>query len=299
MTLGNSSTTAVYMGSTLLGPNANTTGTAANITDIASPSHGGTGVASPTGYAYGNGAGNFTFSTTIPYSALSGTPVTGVSSVFGRTGAVVATSGDYSVGQITGAAPLASPTFTGNINFPGGIWNTTGNVGVGTTNPGAKLEVNGTAKIDGILTSGNGVALTSNAAVITDSYASTGLVLPSIPASTTKTGSCHILWTANSPAYGVKFGVGMSNSPTWLTGHSVLYYGAASVKYGSFTTSQTAITDVVADTMPSDSNGLWAADLDFTLITSTNPVVVTLYGKTDYSTMQLTVNLGSECHWNP
>jgi hypothetical protein len=35
-----------------------------------------------------------------------------VSSVFGRTGAVVASSGDYSVGQITGAAPLASPAFT-------------------------------------------------------------------------------------------------------------------------------------------------------------------------------------------
>jgi hypothetical protein len=36
-----------------------------------------------------------------------------VSSVFGRTGAVVATNGDYGVAQVTGAAPLASPTFTG------------------------------------------------------------------------------------------------------------------------------------------------------------------------------------------
>lgn len=36
-----------------------------------------------------------------------------VSSVFGRTGAVIAVSGDYTVGQVTGAAPLASPTFTG------------------------------------------------------------------------------------------------------------------------------------------------------------------------------------------
>jgi hypothetical protein len=36
-----------------------------------------------------------------------------VTSVFSRTGAVVAVSGDYSVGQVTGAAPLASPTFTG------------------------------------------------------------------------------------------------------------------------------------------------------------------------------------------
>ncbi len=42
-----------------------------------------------------------------------------VSSVFGRTGTVVATSGDYSVAQITGAAPLASPTFTGSPTVPG------------------------------------------------------------------------------------------------------------------------------------------------------------------------------------
>ncbi len=41
-----------------------------------------------------------------------------VSSVFARTGAVVATSGDYSVGQVTGAAPLASPTFTGTVTTP-------------------------------------------------------------------------------------------------------------------------------------------------------------------------------------
>lgn len=41
-----------------------------------------------------------------------------VSSVFGRTGAVVAASGDYAVGQVTGAAPLASPAFTGTPTAP-------------------------------------------------------------------------------------------------------------------------------------------------------------------------------------
>jgi hypothetical protein len=41
-----------------------------------------------------------------------------VSTVFGRSGAVVSTSGDYSVAQVTGAAPLASPTFTGTVVLP-------------------------------------------------------------------------------------------------------------------------------------------------------------------------------------
>ena len=43
-----------------------------------------------------------------------------VSSVFGRTGAVSAASGDYSVSQVAGAAPLASPTFSGVMTHPDG-----------------------------------------------------------------------------------------------------------------------------------------------------------------------------------
>jgi hypothetical protein len=46
------------------------------------------------------------------------TVVGGVTSVFGRSGAVTAQSGDYSVGQVTGAAPLASPSFSGTVTFP-------------------------------------------------------------------------------------------------------------------------------------------------------------------------------------
>jgi hypothetical protein len=44
-----------------------------------------------------------------------------VSSVFGRTGAVLAQSGDYAVAQVTGAAPLASPAFTGIPTAPTAI----------------------------------------------------------------------------------------------------------------------------------------------------------------------------------
>jgi microcystin-dependent protein len=41
-----------------------------------------------------------------------------VASVFGRSGAVVKQAGDYAVADITGAAPLAGPTFTGTVNAP-------------------------------------------------------------------------------------------------------------------------------------------------------------------------------------
>lgn len=41
----------------------------------------------------------------------------GVTSVFGRFGNVAAQAGDYAVAQVTGAAPTASPTFTGTATF--------------------------------------------------------------------------------------------------------------------------------------------------------------------------------------
>lgn len=45
-------------------------------------------------------------------------PPSVVTSVFGRTGAVIAANGDYTVAEVTGAAPLASPAFTGTPTAP-------------------------------------------------------------------------------------------------------------------------------------------------------------------------------------
>ena len=50
--------------------------------------------------------------------------LTSVISIFGRVGVVTAQSGDYSIAEITGGAPLDSPAFTGNPSLP------TGTVGV-------------------------------------------------------------------------------------------------------------------------------------------------------------------------
>jgi hypothetical protein len=52
------------------------------------------------------------------WAAQSGGGGGGVASVFSRTGTVVAESGDYSVSEVTGAAPLASPAFTGTPTAP-------------------------------------------------------------------------------------------------------------------------------------------------------------------------------------
>jgi hypothetical protein len=56
-------------------------------------------------------------STSLAFAQLS-TGGGAVSSVFGRTGAVVKVAGDYAVADVTGAAPLASPAFTGTPAAP-------------------------------------------------------------------------------------------------------------------------------------------------------------------------------------
>jgi hypothetical protein len=74
--------------------------------------------------------------------------VSGVTSFNTRTGTVVATTGDYSVGQVTGAAPLASPTFTGTPAAP------TATGGTNTTQIATTAFV--TAAVGASVTSWNG-----------------------------------------------------------------------------------------------------------------------------------------------
>ena len=68
--------------------NQNTTGNAANVTGVVAVANGGTGAATMTGYVKGTGTSAMTASASIP------------------------------VADVTGAAPLASPTFTGAVTAP-------------------------------------------------------------------------------------------------------------------------------------------------------------------------------------
>ena len=52
------------------------------------------------------------------WAQQAGSSVAGVTSFNGRAGSVTSVSGDYDVSQVTGAAPLASPSFTGSPKAP-------------------------------------------------------------------------------------------------------------------------------------------------------------------------------------
>jgi hypothetical protein len=79
----------------------------------------GTAATVPTGMDYSLGIGS---DNTLKCQLASGASCMpagdAVASVFGRTGAVTAGTGDYTVSQVTGAAPLASPGFTGTPTGP-------------------------------------------------------------------------------------------------------------------------------------------------------------------------------------
>lgn len=86
-----------------------------------------------------------------------------VTSVFGRTGAVAATSGDYGVAQITGAAPTASPTFTGTATIAGAY--ITGTLADGTNAVGTSGQIltsTGTGTLWTTPSSGNNLPLLSS-----------------------------------------------------------------------------------------------------------------------------------------
>ena len=118
-----------------------------------------------------------------------------VASVFGRTGAVVATSGDYSVAQVTGAAPLASPTFTGTV---AGITATMVGLGSVTNDVQTKASiVPNTAPSAGQILIGNagGTAYAKNTLSGDSTLTSAGVITnvkingAAIPASATVLGS--------------------------------------------------------------------------------------------------------------
>jgi len=51
--------------------------------------------------------------------------------------------------QLNAKAPTASPTFSGNVTMPGsGIWNSSGNVGIGISTPDARLQISGPTNTD-------------------------------------------------------------------------------------------------------------------------------------------------------
>lgn len=110
------SSDATFSGNLNVAGNINQTGTGP--TQWSGKKWTGTTVTVPSGMDFSLGIGSDNAFKCQLTSGASCMPTDAVASVFGRTGAVLAGSGDYSVSQITGAASLASPAFTGSPTAP-------------------------------------------------------------------------------------------------------------------------------------------------------------------------------------
>jgi hypothetical protein len=110
------SSDATFNGNLNVAGNINQTGTGP--TQWSGKKWTGTAVTVPSGMDFSLGIGSDNAFKCQLASGASCMPADAVTSVFGRTGAIVAGSGDYAVAQITGAAALASPAFTGSPTAP-------------------------------------------------------------------------------------------------------------------------------------------------------------------------------------
>ena len=149
-----------------------------------------------------------------------------VSSVFGRTGAVTATSGDYTVSQVTGAAPTASPTFTGTVTEPDGTTNTSSGYSFAHS-----------------LTLPSGSAATTPAAgdnstkVATTAYVrSEAQFAWSCPVGGTTSAAQYCNWTLPAGLTITGFDLAASTAPAGCTTYPVvqIWDGTASAEVGSF-----------------------------------------------------------------
>ncbi len=114
-----------------------------------------------------------------------------VASVFGRTGAVTAQSGDYGVAQIIGAAPLASPAFTGVPTAPTPASNDS-STKIATTAFVQGLIINGVNLTGPIISTGNVTAITAQTGT------GTTFAMSAAPTLTTPTFTAPVLGTPAS-----------------------------------------------------------------------------------------------------
>lgn len=276
---------------------------------LASPALTGT----PTAPTAAPGTNTTQLATTAFVASLAGALVTGVSSVFGRTGAVVKAAGDYAVADVTGAAPLASPTFTGTPAAPTAV------AGTNTTQLATTAFVTTADNLKAPLASpaltGTPTAPTATAGTNTTQLATTAFVTaadnlkanlasptftgtPAAPTPATADSSTTLATTAfvKAQAYAPLASPALTGTPTvptaaWNTNTtqaaSTAYVDAArtggvALAADATAIASTSLTNVPTLVVPVVANGVYVIewDVDLTIATTTETFGVNVTGPT-------------------
>lgn len=140
------------------------------------------------------------------------------------------------------------------------------------------------------------VPLTAATTIAATTFTTTGIALPSVPASTTVHGYCHIVWQQATAAATVSFGAGFSNAPTDAYIFSSINTAASGTATKAYTTLTAAGPTIIgAAATPGAAATNYEANFDFVLVTGTSPAAITLYGLTSNASDALVIQPGSNC----
>ena len=151
-------------------------------------------------------------------------------------------------------------------------------------------------------TTGQSIILGTATTITATTPTSTGLVLPSTPATTLRRGSCRIGFHQAIGSANVAFAIGASPAPTSLW---VLppFFSDTAYPQGALGTTLTTITTTSVTTLISSIavtyNTEYVAWFDFGISPGSSPVTVTIYGNTSSGSDALVVDPGSACGWLP
>lgn len=182
---------------------ANTTGTAANVSGTPTLPNGTTATTQASSDSSGK------LATTQFVATAVGSISVLVTSVFGRIGAVLALSGDYSVSMVTGAAPLASPALTGTPTAPtaAALTNNTRLATTAYTDSAVAVETSRAEMAEGLLASKASPTFTGTTTVAnlvvsgTTSFAAGSIALAALAADTIGlTDNTGLFTISGSPA---------------------------------------------------------------------------------------------------
>ena len=204
--------------------------------------------------------------------------------------------GQYAGGSMTtGARNVAiAPNAAGNGNYSDTI-----SIGYNTQPSSNSQTTIGSAGHTALL--GPGPALTSATTIASSSFLTTGLVMQTVPTSTTMHGHCALTWEQATGTATISFGAGMSNAPTDLFITSVVNTSAAGATAVAYNTqTATAATIIGGAATPGVASTPYYAHFDFTLqVGGTNAVTLTFYGLTSNTSDALVIEPGSYCSWLP
>lgn len=204
---------------------------------------------------------------------------------------------DASAATLSNNTTGTASNLSGTPTLPTGTGAATGTLAAGGTNLASQ------AYVENALTSGSNSKTMTGAGTVTSTsfvtFTTNTLVLPVVPANTTRRGTCALSFQGSTSAVTPSFGINTSATLTGLYVMGVHYYFSTSaianaLPIAPVTTATT--TALVNNLVLAAGTTSYELTFEFTVSANANAQTITIFGKTNSGTV--TVDAGSGCSWN-